>query len=66
VKFRITFGFGDLLAEVGDFTRGDAQTETNGFELFTGGVSPSHAEVYLKTVKGKYVTLTVSPFADYP
>jgi len=53
VKLGITFGFCDLLAEVGHFTCGDAQTETNGFELFTRGVSPSHAEVYLKTVKGR-------------
>src|SRR6266404_1711031 len=53
VKLGITFGFGDLLAEVRHFTRGDAQTETNGFELFARGMSPSHAEVYLKTVKGR-------------
>jgi len=53
VKLGITFGLCDLLAEVGHFTCGDAQAETNGFELFTRGVSPSHAEVYPKTVKGR-------------
>jgi hypothetical protein len=53
VKLGIAFGIGDLLAEVGNFTRGDAQTATNVFELFAGGLGwgPSHAKVYLKTVK---------------
>jgi hypothetical protein len=53
VKLGIAFGFGDLLAEVGHLTGSDAQTGTNGFESFTGGLSPSHVEVYLKTVKGR-------------
>ena len=52
MEIGIALGIGDLLAEIGDFTRGDAQTETNGFELFAGGLRPSHVEVYLKTVKG--------------
>jgi hypothetical protein len=53
VKLGIAFGFGNLLAEVGNFTRGDAQTATDVFELFAGGLGwgPSHAKVYLKTVK---------------
>jgi len=53
MELGITFGFGDLLAEVRDFACGDAQTGTNLFELFAGGLSPNHAEVYLKTVKGR-------------
>jgi hypothetical protein len=53
MELGIAFSFGDLLAEVRYFTRGDAQTETNGFELFAGGLRPNHGEVYLKTVKGR-------------
>jgi len=48
MELGIAFGFGDLLAEVGNFARGDSQAETNGFELFAGGLRPNHAEVYLK------------------
>jgi hypothetical protein len=53
VKLGITLGFGDLLAEVGNFARGDAQAATDVFELFAGGLGwgPSHAEVYLTKVK---------------
>jgi hypothetical protein len=53
VKLGITLGFGDLLAEVGNFARGDAQAATDVFELFAGGLGwgPSHAEVYLIKVK---------------
>ena len=52
MELGITFGFGDLLAEVGDFACGDAQTRADVFELFAGRLS-RHAEVYLNTVKGR-------------
>jgi hypothetical protein len=51
VKFGIAFGFGDLMAELRDFTRGDAETATNVLELFAGRVGAKHGGIYLKTVK---------------
>src|SRR6266436_3984765 len=65
MELGITFGVGDLLAEIGDFTCGDAQTETNGFELFAGGLRPSHVEVYLRTVKGRIYNIHGIFFCGY-
>jgi hypothetical protein len=42
VKLGITFGFGNLLAEVGDFTRGNPQATTDVFELFARDLSANH------------------------
>jgi len=38
VIFRIALGFGDLLAKVRNFTRGNTQTEPNILELFARGL----------------------------
>jgi hypothetical protein len=37
VKLRIAFGFGNLLAKLGDFRRGDPETAADFLEPFAGG-----------------------------
>jgi hypothetical protein len=51
VKLGITLGFGDLVAKLRDFTRGDAEAATNVLKLFAGRLRRNHERVYLKIVK---------------